>query len=66
MTPEEMSLYDFMVDESIATAKELNLAYRLAIEKHGNWLGVLNEVLYIRTGYRSLNQYLDAQDLGEE
>lgn len=55
MTPEEMRMYDFMVEDSIATAEELNLAFNLV----GNsWTHVLESVLYIRTGYHTLEQYI--------
>lgn len=63
MTNDEMYLYDYMVDTEIATAEELNLARNLV---SGSWLEVLNSVLYIRTGYRSLEQLWDAEDEEEE
>ena len=53
MTNEEMFLYDYMVETEIATPQELNLARNLV---SGSWLEVLNSVLFIRTGYRSLEQ----------
>lgn len=59
MTMEEMHLYDYMVETGIATAEELNLARNLV---SGLWLEVLNSVLYVRTGYRSLEQLQDAED----
>lgn len=62
MTNEEMYLYDYMVETEIATAEELNLARNLV---SGSWLEVLNSVLYIRTGYRDLDQYIEALDEDE-
>ena len=59
MTQEEMFLYDYMVETEIATAEELNLARNLL---SGSWLYVLNSILFVRTGYRSLEQYLDAEE----
>jgi len=59
MTQEEMYLYDYMVETEIATAEELNLARNLV---SGSWLEVLNSVLFIRTGYRSLEQLQDAEE----
>lgn len=53
MTNEEMFLYDYMVETEIATPQELNLARNLV---SGSWLEVLNSVLFVRTGYRSLDQ----------
>lgn len=58
MTPEEMRIYDFIVEESIATAQELNLARCLV---SGSWQYVLESVLYIRTGYHSIEQYIDEE-----
>ena len=66
MDEQEMALYDFMVDEEIATANELNLAYNLAVSKYGWWLGVLQEVMYIRTGYRSIESYIEGEDSDED
>jgi hypothetical protein len=43
----------------IATVDELNLARNLM---SGSWLEVLNAVLFIRTGYRSLEQMIEAED----
>lgn len=60
MTTEECVLYDQLVEYEIATPDELNLARNLA---SGSWEEVLNSVLYIRTGYRNLQQYLDELDL---
>ena len=59
MTMEEMHLYDYLVETEIATAEELNLARNLL---SGSWLYVLNSILFVRTGYRSLEQYLDAEE----
>ena len=59
MTDEEIRFYDYLVECGIATAKELNLARNLV---SGDWTEVLNRVLYVRTGYRSLEQYWDALD----
>lgn len=59
MTKEEMYLYDYMVETEIATAKELNLARNLV---DGSWLEVLNSVLYVRTGYRSLEQLQETEE----
>ena len=63
MSLKEMHLYDYMVETGIATAEELNLARNLV---SGSWLEVLNSVLYVRTGYRSLEQLQDAEDEEEE
>ena len=59
MTTEEMIMYDWMVDMEIATADELNLARNLMA---GNWMEVLNAVLFVRTGYRTREQMLEAEE----
>ena len=59
MTTEEMVMYDQLVDMGIATAEEINLAYNVA---GGNWIGVLNKILYVRTGYRSIEQMLEKEE----
>ena len=58
MTDKEMRDYDFIVECGIATADELNLAFNLI----GNtWTDVFNKVIYIRTGYNSLEQYIECE-----
>lgn len=59
MTTEEMVMYDQLVDMGIATTDELNLARNLM---SGEWMEVLNAVLFVRTGYRSMEQMLEAED----
>lgn len=59
MTREEMFMYDQMVEIGIATAEELNLARNLMA---GTWMDVLTAVLYIRTGYRDLDQLMAEED----
>lgn len=55
MTLEEARMYDFVVENEIATPEELNLAFNLV----GNsWTYVIESVLYIRTGYRNISQYI--------
>lgn len=59
MTVEEMVMYDQLVEMGIATADELNLARNLMA---GEWMEVLNAVLFVRTGYRTMAQMLEAED----
>jgi len=59
MTIEEMVMYDQLVDMGIATADELNLARNLV---SGSWEDVLTSVLYIRTGYRSIEQMFEDEE----
>lgn len=56
MTKDEMMKYDMMVEYGIATAEELNLARNLV---SGNWNEVLDAVCYVRTGYKTWEQYLE-------
>lgn len=59
MTNTEMHTYDFMVESDIATADELNLVKTLL---PGTWSEILNSVLFVRTGYRSLAQMIEEED----
>lgn len=56
MTAKEMEMYDMTVEYGIATPEELNLARNLV---SGSWEEVINSVIYIRTGYRTFDQYLE-------
>ena len=58
MTTNEMVMYDQIVELGIATAEELNLARNLV---SGSWTEVMNSVIFIRTGYRSLEQYFESE-----
>lgn len=55
MNDREMHTYNQMVEREIATAEELNLVKRV---KGGTWQEVLDEVMYIRTGYDTFEDYL--------
>ena len=59
MTTDEMILYDQIVDMGIATAEEINLVFNIA---GGDWTKVLNDILFVRTGYRSIAQMIEADD----
>lgn len=63
MTSKEMEIYDMMVETGLATAEELNLAKNLV---DGTWEHVLNQVCYIRTGYRTFWDYVWSEDEEEE
>ena len=58
MTTNEMIKYDQIVELEIATAEELNLARNLM---DGSWDGELNAVCYVRTGYRTFEDYIEAE-----
>lgn len=59
MTTEEMVMYDMMIELGVATSEELNLARNLV---SGSWKEVLTQVLYIRTGYKSIEQMLEEEE----
>jgi hypothetical protein len=59
MSAYEIEFYDYMVESGIATAEELNLARNLV---DGEWSEVLSRVLYIRTGYRTLEQMMEEEE----
>lgn len=56
MTQDEMMKYDQIVEWGIATANELNLARNLM---SGSWNEVLDAVCYVRTGYKTWEQYIE-------
>lgn len=58
---EMMELWDYMVDCGIATDEEIGLATALC----GRNLYTLESVLYIKTGYRSLEQIREEEDEDE-
>ena len=57
MTTNEMVMYDQLVDMEIATTDEINLVFNCST--WSNWEECLNAILYSRTGYRSIAQYLE-------
>lgn len=58
MTQNEMMKYDQMVELEIATAEELNLARNLM---SGSWNEVLDAVCFVRTGYRTFENYIESE-----
>ncbi len=58
MEKEMFALWDTMVELGIATDEEIGLATALC----GRNIQTLESVLYIRTGYRSLSQFLEEID----
>ena len=53
MAQELIELWDYMVEQSIATDDEL----RLVTSINGMNTDTLNDVLYVRTGHRDIKQY---------
>ena len=58
MTTAEMIKYDEIVDYGVATAEELNLARNLMAR---SWDEVLNAVCFVRTGYKTWEQFLEIE-----
>ncbi len=55
MTTEEMIMYDQLVEFSIATAEEINLAFNVS---ERSWKDVLTLILYHRTGYTTMEDFI--------
>lgn len=55
MTTEISNVWDTMVEYGIATSEEIGLVVAL----NGCRMDVLNDIIFVRTGYRTLEQYLD-------
>lgn len=56
MTQEEMMKYDQMLEWEIATGEELNLARNLV---DGSWNDILDAVCYVRTGYKTWEDFIE-------
>ena len=50
-------VWDFIIEYEIATQSELELITGI----NGYKLTVLNDVIYYKTGYRDMEQYLDSE-----
>jgi hypothetical protein len=59
MTTNEMITYDRIVELGIATVDEINLAFNVA---QTTWTELLNRVVYARTGYRTIEDYIESED----
>lgn len=55
MTTNECIMYDQMVELGVATVDEINLVRNVL---DGSWEDILNRICYARTGYRSLDEYM--------
>ena len=58
MTTNEMITYDQIVEMEIATADEINLV-RCCMS--GSWEEVLNAIIYARTGYHTIEQFIECE-----
>ena len=59
MTTNEMITYDRIVELGIATVDEINLAFNVA---QTTWTELLNRIVYARTGYRTVEDYIESED----
>lgn len=55
---EENEVWDLIIENTIATEEELQLVTDIV----GYSLYTLNDVIYARTGYRDIEQYLGEDD----
>lgn len=60
--PEENEWYDFLVYNGIATNDEINLVCDVA----GYSVDTLSNILYARTGYETMEQYLGEDEDDDE
>lgn len=58
MTEREIRIYDAVVDLGIATPDEINL---VRCVKDGTWEQILNSIIYARTFYRDIDQYIECE-----
>lgn len=58
MTQREMMIYEQIVEQEIATTEEINLVTAI----NGMTEETLNDIIYARTGYHTLEQYFDAEE----
>lgn len=58
MTKQEEYIYDEVIALGIATEEEINLVKCI---RGGFWEDVLNDIIYARTGYRSLEQMYEEE-----
>lgn len=48
---------DFLIESEIATVEEIDLVLKI----NGHTLETLNDILYVRTGYRDIEQLMEAE-----
>jgi len=47
----------FLIDNGIATAEEIDLVTKI----NGYTIEALNDIIYVRTGYRNIEQLMDEE-----
>lgn len=58
MAENEIRGYDYIVKLGIATTEEINLVRNVL---DGSWTDVYNAIIYARTGYRTIEQYIESE-----
>lgn len=58
MTENEIREYDYIVELGIATTEEINLVRNVL---DGSWTDIYNAIIYARTGYRTIEQYIESE-----
>lgn len=58
MTREEEEKYDTVVEYSVATEAELDLVKCIV---PGSWTEIIDDVIFVRTGYRSFEQWAEEE-----
>lgn len=61
MSTNEMIMYDQVVELGIATPDEINLVWNCGTWM--NWEQCLSAIIYSRTGYRSISQIIEEEEL---
>jgi len=56
-TEEKQNTWDFILENEIATESEL----QLVTDINGYSLRALNDIIEVKTGYRSKNQYIECE-----
>lgn len=64
MTEKESKMYDTILDFGIASCDAINLVRCICA---GSWEEILNKIVYARTGYKTLDDFLiaDADEICE-
>ena len=57
MTNEERDLYDDIINYGIATEQEMALVLMI----NGTSIEQLNNIIYVKTGYRNIEQFIEEE-----
>ena len=62
MNKEEEKIYDYLIDNTIATEDQVNLVCCI----NGTNKESLNDILFVKSGYRNINQFEESKFQGKE